>query len=549
MKWTKTGKFLLFFIMSLPLYAQLDVELSRSSISLGESSMLLIRVSGRDQADDPELPEVDGLSFQSRGTSRSTEIIRENNKTQRIDSTVYQWQVTPEKTGTFVIPPFQVVFDGKTYESRALSLLVEEPGTVQGYSLVIQSEMSEIIEWQPVSLNIIFYLSGKVGNLNFRIPFLEDDSFSVIPVEPLSSRQDIRQISLYGKDFYAYVSSEILKGVQYTTLTIPMYLIPEIKGAIELKPCLLTFDEEIGRDVLLRSQYKTRSIISNSLLLQVHSVPEELKNSENGILFSMGQLQGDWKISTQQLRMGDPLELEIQLKGLILPSEQMTHFPEPGVFMKSMEHFRFLSEKRKVSQNEEGSLLVKKNLRLISTDMDLIPSQELLYYNIETQKVERLILPDIPFELVGSTQIQQEDIETLGSEKEVIEDVQADDSPVISVAYSPQRILHQSGRILWKEPFHPLFFLSCLLPLLFLLLRIIILKIEKDLLQEKIYPWNESHVDSSILDSFKYWAQGKIDDREIECLYAGWEKRMYKDQEDTKLITSEMTAFAEEMEK
>jgi len=535
--------------MSLSVYAQVDVELSRRNIHLGESSVLMLKVTGRDQSGAPAIPDVEGLRFQSRGTSRSTEIIRENNKTQRVDSTVYQWLIIPEKTGTFEIPSLQIVLGAKTYQSEALQLQVDEPGKLSGYTLVMQSEISEAIQWQPIPLKIVFYLSGKVGNLNFRIPFMENPSLRVIPEEPLSSEQDIRQISLYGMDFYAYIGSEILDGDQYTTLTIPMFLIPEERGSIKLEPSILSFDEEVGRDVLLRSQMETRSIISNKLSLLVNPVPEEIQQSANGFLFSKGTLQGEWNISPQMLRVGDPFEMELRLKGLILPEQQLSQFPEPSEFMKSMDNFRYLSEKRRMSLTEEGALQMSKNLRLISGDANSLPSQELVYYNIDTQSVEHLPLPAIPFERVNSSLVQQGDIETLGRENALQEQDPVDESPKISVTYSPEEILSQHKSLLWKDPINPLYFLFCFVPLVYASLRMAFSFWTKGKVQSKSYPWNDAQREAAILDSFKKWAKEKMDPHEIQRLTSDWERRMFRDQEDTEGIAREMTEIARETEK
>lgn len=547
MRWTKTGSLILLFVLSLPLFSQVDIQLSQSQISLGQSTVMLIQVSRRERSEVPDIPEIEGLNIQYRGPSHSTEIRTINGRTQRVDTTVYQWVINPEATGLFEIPPIAVQIGTKKYSTPSLKLNVAAPGEVEGYSLVLNTPDTRIIQEQPLKMELVFYLSGKVANLNFRIPFLKDPHYSIIPEEPSSATQDIRQLAIDGNVFYGTVGSESLDGIQYTTLTIPMYLIPRETGSYTLGASILSFDEEIGTDRLMRSRFQNRSIRSNEVRLQVDAIPEELQNNPCGILFSKGPLQADWSISPRELRLGDPLELSLSFKGLLLPGLVKNSIPEPEQFLRDMEGFRFLSEKSSIDVDSDGVLHIKKNLRLVSDQQQEIPAQHWVYYDVEKRSVEPLQLPVIPFKLNASSLTLQDDIETLGDSLINEENNTEEVGPQIHISYTPEYILRQSKSLLWKNPFHPLFFLLCLLPFLYYLIFLKIPWLDLKGNRVKLYPWEESGSDISILDSFRFWAQERMDADQLDTLCKDWEQRMYREGEDKNIIRDEMSQMAKEV--
>ena len=87
----------------------------RSRISFGESVTLTIAVQGAQSGAQPSVPNIDGLTFAGPSTQTSVSIV--NGAMSQSLSFVYQ--VTPTRTGEFIIPAIEVNVGGKDYLTDA----------------------------------------------------------------------------------------------------------------------------------------------------------------------------------------------------------------------------------------------------------------------------------------------------------------------------------------------------------------------------------------------------------------------------------------------
>ncbi len=96
-------------------------SLDPATIAVGESATLTVRVDGALRGvGEPELPDVDGLSFYSAGTSRSMQWINGRMST----SLEYTYLVSADREGTYRISPVRVRVGDRDYTADALTLHV-----------------------------------------------------------------------------------------------------------------------------------------------------------------------------------------------------------------------------------------------------------------------------------------------------------------------------------------------------------------------------------------------------------------------------------------
>ena len=100
--------------------AGVETRLEQPEVSVGESTILSIRVSGARDVEPGDAPNVAGLSISYRGNVSSFEWV--NGKSWQ--GTVIQYEVTPEKEGNFVIPAIAFALDGKKAASSPVKLSV-----------------------------------------------------------------------------------------------------------------------------------------------------------------------------------------------------------------------------------------------------------------------------------------------------------------------------------------------------------------------------------------------------------------------------------------
>ena len=98
-----------------------SATLPRPVISAGDMAELQVTVSGVQGADLPQQLNVEGLQIRLTGQSTQVQMVNFHVSS----SAVYSYSIMPVRTGAFTIPPVTVTADGRTFQTRPLSLRVE----------------------------------------------------------------------------------------------------------------------------------------------------------------------------------------------------------------------------------------------------------------------------------------------------------------------------------------------------------------------------------------------------------------------------------------
>ncbi|WP_176736929.1 BatD family protein [Oligoflexus tunisiensis] len=114
---------LLFYAGSI-LAGTLTGELDKPEGSLEDQFIYTLSVQGS-AAGEPAFPEVPGLSVRQAGTSQSVSII--NGRMSR--EVQYQYELIPEKEGTYTIPSIVMTIDGKKEQTLPIEFTVKPAGT------------------------------------------------------------------------------------------------------------------------------------------------------------------------------------------------------------------------------------------------------------------------------------------------------------------------------------------------------------------------------------------------------------------------------------
>jgi len=102
-------------------HGRVSATIEPGRIAMGEAAILVVQVSG-EQAGPPELRSVDGLRFYAMGRSSQYQSING-----RVSATTsYLFQVQPEHSGDFMIPPVQADINGNVQKSERVILHVAQ---------------------------------------------------------------------------------------------------------------------------------------------------------------------------------------------------------------------------------------------------------------------------------------------------------------------------------------------------------------------------------------------------------------------------------------
>jgi len=106
--------------------AEVEAQLDRDAVPVGNGALLTLRISGG-RAAPPQIPEVPNLIVQPRGHSQNFEMVNGNTTI----SVTYNYAVGSNTPGEYQIPAIEVTIDGKKFATQPLKLKVLAAGVAQ----------------------------------------------------------------------------------------------------------------------------------------------------------------------------------------------------------------------------------------------------------------------------------------------------------------------------------------------------------------------------------------------------------------------------------
>jgi tetratricopeptide (TPR) repeat protein len=139
--------------------AEVHVGLSARECYVGVPVTLQVHVNNAADVKPPEVPSVDGLQIQAVGTpARSTQITTINGRTTTNTSLTYNFEVTPQRAGSFRIPPIAVHVDGADQRTPSIELVATKSETGDVLFVEVAGKQREIYVGQPLELTLKIWL-------------------------------------------------------------------------------------------------------------------------------------------------------------------------------------------------------------------------------------------------------------------------------------------------------------------------------------------------------------------------------------------------------
>ena len=136
--------------------ADVSISVSQRETYVNLPVVLRIRIDNASNHDPPELPEVDGLKFETAGPpSRSSQISVINGQTaQNISSVTYSYRVTPTRAGEFTIPPITISAGGKKTITKAVRIVASKSDTNDLLFVEISGAKQSVYVGQQLDLTL-----------------------------------------------------------------------------------------------------------------------------------------------------------------------------------------------------------------------------------------------------------------------------------------------------------------------------------------------------------------------------------------------------------
>lgn len=380
---------LLLFIAPATLAAtSLVATVDKNPVMMGEELLLQIeldeKVSGN-QIDFSVL--ANDFNFSAPAISQSMQIINGRSS----QSTRWQLSLFAKKTGSFVIPSFEV--EGLRSEPISLTVVAADPNGTGSDELFIQSSLSsnELYVQQLVYYDVKIFFSGDLQRGSLSQPELQGAT-----------------IEQLGKDVEG---SELVNGQRYQTITRRYTLIPEQHGDFDLAAPWFKgemIDRQSSRyDYFAKT--KTVSAQGQAQKLKVKAIPDSFKGQ--WLVSELVALTEEWTPPGNELTQGEPVTRTITLTALDLADHQL-----PDLDISLPTGIKSYAEQPQSKKAERNARLVAQKVftsAVIATQTgDLVlPAVRIPWWNSKTNELAYAELPERTLKVAANpaqTQTQTE---------------------------------------------------------------------------------------------------------------------------------------------
>ncbi len=357
-----------FLVAATRVYADVSVEASvdRNRISFGESVTFTIAVQGAPSAATPAIPTVDGLSFSGVSELKSFSL----NNLQTSQSISYTYQVTPGRTGEFIIPAIGVDVGGKSYLTTPIKLVVEKAGapgdTGQALFGRINLSSQQIYIGQTAPLDVYILWRPEV-------PFRGLSGFNY-------------EADGLGYKFIPKLKpgTQLINGESFNVGVIQGAISATTTGTINFGPCILKTQlavpnrggDAFFNDMFGRTQVREVPVTIDALPITVLPLPEEGRPAD--FSGAVGQWNLEVSAKPTEVAVGDPITFTIKISG----NGNIDTVPAPK--LGALDEFKTYEPSAKTTKDElntTGERVIQQVLIARSPEVKQLPEVRLVYFD------------------------------------------------------------------------------------------------------------------------------------------------------------------------
>jgi len=305
--------------------AEVTVSVSPKQISVGEASVLKVRVSDAESVSQPTLPDVKGLKFAGSGRSQNTTWVN-GTVTANIDFTYY---IVPDAAGDYTIPSFEVKADGESFTTEPQRLKVlktssaslpkgarEDANTSNSqYAFMRVTPLAkEVYVGQYIPVRIDAYFSNRHRMSLTSNPSLTSSAFtfSKMSDEPDQSRKSYQGQTYTVVSWFAGITP-VKAGEYEFGLKLGASVQVRVQSSRKRPRSRSLFDSFFDDPFSHRVVERKIDIKSVSSKVKVLSLPE--KNMPETFSGAIGQFKIAASTSTDEVMVGDPITMKIIISG------------------------------------------------------------------------------------------------------------------------------------------------------------------------------------------------------------------------------------------
>ncbi|MBU6399987.1 MAG: BatD family protein [Verrucomicrobia bacterium] len=288
--------------------------LDRDTTTVGEPVTLSLVFEGAQPTRVFGMPQVPGLALQGQGQTMRSEYINGQASTKFI----YQYAVTAQRTGDFIIPAIKAEVGGQTLSSQPLRLKVVGHNQTAGRGIEgnpfafvkLLTQTNEVYVGQVFPLEIDLYVLNGQGQ-DLELPQIKGDGFTFgpIPKQPAQTRTQINN-NLYSVVIFKLAATAAKTG----SLTLGP---AECSLNLRVPRANRRRSDPFGFDAfdLFSPPFELRHATLASESEPLHVLPLPAENVPPGFSGAIGDFTVTLHASPTNVAVGDPITVDVRIAG------------------------------------------------------------------------------------------------------------------------------------------------------------------------------------------------------------------------------------------
>jgi hypothetical protein len=296
---------------------RIQATLSNDHTTLSQPVRLELEVRNARRAEPPSI-SVEGLSVQF--TSQATRMQTSNGE---ISFTVsFTYLVTPQREGTFSIPPIKLNLNGREFQTSPLTLAVvkeettkpTEPNKSYFGELVIPKDSAYVGE--PVPVELRYYFDRRIWYQPYpqgQLPIIDGDGFVTAKYPDPTEKE----VEVNGRWYRVLIYKTAITGVRAGQLDLRSATQEFLLHVPVLRNSPPGFDNDFDQSPFGNSfngyERKDISIGTNGAILEIKALPTDGRPAN--FTGAIGRFTMTGSIQPARANVGDPLDMQIQISG------------------------------------------------------------------------------------------------------------------------------------------------------------------------------------------------------------------------------------------
>lgn len=378
-----------------------DVELSRSSVYVGDELAYQVIVRGARNPEPPEVEFPDLVQAQFHGRSSqsftSMQIINGVRRSVTERSYIFQYTLTAMKEGLVEIPAPSVMADGQRVMGEPTSFDSLLPVQSDQDVLELRLDRSQLYLNETVEVECVWWIAPNTSEFNLASSHIPD-SFEVRASPSQSGGQYKVDFSLSGQSMSGFVDTDTRNGREMSRFTFRFTITPTQLGSFELGPMRSIFTRHTGSGNRFRAYVE-----SNTIPVEVIEVPSEGRPEYYS--GAIGAYQLTARASNTNINVGDPIKLTLRVQG-DEPMVGINDAPDLTQRPAFSDRFKIDSEGwREVSPRKPAMRLYEITIRALDESVSEIPPIELPSFIPETGRFTVFETDPIPLSVTGVREV------------------------------------------------------------------------------------------------------------------------------------------------